>query len=115
MFIATGAARSPKLRRSGMYSCSTGHCRRAVEAKIPTDAAPTELGRKSKVVVTINMALLTELYRPPPPNMRVRSSVLARSKVVKRRSLNEIGRVGAFGACCARGRAHSYNVSAGRH
>ena len=61
MFIATRAARSAKLRRSGMYSLSLGHRRRSVGAKIPIHAAPTELGGASGVVVTINMALLTEL------------------------------------------------------
>ena len=74
MFIATRAARSAKLRRSGMYSRSLGHCRRSLGAKIPIHAAPTELGRASEVVVTINMALLTELDPSPPPKMRIRSS-----------------------------------------
>ena len=74
MFIATRAARSAKLRRSGMYSRSLGHCRRSVGAKIPIHAAPTELGRASGVVVTINMALLTELDPSPSPKMRVRGS-----------------------------------------
>jgi hypothetical protein len=72
MFIATHAARSAKLRRSGMYSRSLGRCRRSMGAKIPTHAAPTELGRTSGVVVTIDMALLTELDPSPPPKMRVR-------------------------------------------
>ena len=43
----------------------------------PIDAAPTELGRASGVVVTINMALLTELEEldpSPAPKMRARSS-----------------------------------------
>ena len=61
MSIATRAARSAKLRRSGMYSLSLGHCRRSVGAKIPIHAAPTELDRASGAVVTINMPLLTEL------------------------------------------------------
>jgi hypothetical protein len=78
MFIATRAARSAKLRRSGMYSRSLGHCRRSVGAKIPIHAAPTELGRASGVVVTINMALLTELDPSPSPKMRVRCRVLRR-------------------------------------
>jgi hypothetical protein len=63
-----------KLNISGMYSRSLGHCRRSVGAKIPIHAAPTELGRASGVVVTINMALLTELDPSPPPKMRIRSS-----------------------------------------
>jgi len=61
MFIATRAARSAKLRRSGRYSLSLGHCRRSVGATISIHAAPTELGRASGAVVTINMPLLTEL------------------------------------------------------
>ena len=65
MFIAQCAALTAKLRRSGMYSFSLGHCRSA-GAKIPGRAAPTELGRLSEVVVTINMALLTELFRSSP-------------------------------------------------
>jgi hypothetical protein len=44
-----------------MYSLSHGHCRRSVGAKIPIHAAPTELGRASGAVVTINMPLLMEL------------------------------------------------------
>jgi hypothetical protein len=60
MFIAIRAARSAKLRRSGMYSLSLGHYRRSVGAKIPIHAAPMELGRASGAVVTINMPLLTE-------------------------------------------------------
>src|SRR5882757_8176072 len=78
MFIAAHAARSTKLRRSGMYSGSFAHCQKA---EIPIHAAPTELAWASAVVVTINMALLTELDRPPPSKMRVRCSVLGRSNV----------------------------------
>jgi hypothetical protein len=76
MFIATRAVRSAKLRRSGTYSCSLAHCRRA---KIPVHAAPTELGWASGVVITINMALLTELDRPSPPKMRVRCGLDGRT------------------------------------
>jgi hypothetical protein len=72
MFIATRAARSAKLRRSGMYLPSPGYCGRSVGAKIPIHAAPPELGRASEGVVTINMALLTELDPSPSPKMRVR-------------------------------------------
>jgi biopolymer transport protein ExbB len=43
-------------------------------AKYPVYAAPTELARAFGVVVTINMALLTELLRLPHPKTRVRSS-----------------------------------------
>ena len=61
-----------------MYSLSLGHCRRSVGAKNRIHAAPTELGRASGAVATINMPLLTELavcvaedackvqVRPPP-------------------------------------------------
>ena len=76
MFIATRAVRSAKLRRSGMYSRSLGHCRRSVGAKIPIHAAPTELGRTSGVVATRNMALLAELDSPPSPTMRERCRAL---------------------------------------
>jgi hypothetical protein len=61
MCIAIPAARFAKLRRSGMDSRSLGHLRRSIGAKIPIHAAPTELGRAPGVVVTIHMALLTEL------------------------------------------------------
>ena len=78
MFIATRAVRSAKLRRSGMYSRSLGHCRRSVGANIPIHAAPTELGRTSGVVATIDMALLAELDWPPSPTMRERCRALWR-------------------------------------
>jgi hypothetical protein len=106
MFIAIRAAQSAKLRRSGMGSCSLGHCRRIVEAKVPLHAAPTELCRAFDVVVAINMALLTELGQSPP-KMRVRCSVLRRSNVGTRASPYEIGRIRTPGAGFARGRAHS--------
>jgi len=64
MFIATRAAGSAKLHRSGMSLRSLGDCRRVVGAKTTICAAPTELGRVSGVVVAINMPLLTELAGP---------------------------------------------------
>src|SRR5258708_39908941 len=42
---------------------------------------------------------------------RQSAPVLGRSNVVTRSSPNEIGRISTPGACCARGRAHSNNVS----
>ena len=72
MFIAARAAQGVKLRRSGMSWPSLGHCRRSVGVKIPVHAAPTELGRASGVIVTINMALLTELDQALSPKKRVR-------------------------------------------
>jgi len=48
-----------------MYSRSLGYGRRSLGAKIPIHAAPTELGWASGVVITINMALLTELDLNP--------------------------------------------------
>ena len=69
MFVATRAARSAKLRRSGMYSRSISRCQGTVEVEIPIHAAPTELGRASGVVVTINMALLTELEAARSPRI----------------------------------------------
>jgi len=55
MFIAAPTARSAKLRRSGMSSHSPGHCRWPVGARIPNNAAPTELARVSEAVVAINL------------------------------------------------------------
>jgi hypothetical protein len=63
MFIATRAALSAKLRRSGMYSLSLGPLPEVCGRQNPIHAAPTELGRTSGVVVTINMPLLAELRR----------------------------------------------------
>ena len=65
MFIAIHAARSAKLRRSGISSHLLGHCRWPVGARIPNNSAPTELARISEAVVAINMALLTE-FDPAP-------------------------------------------------
>ena len=62
MFIATGAERFAKLRRSGMYSCLFERRPMSVGTRIPLQTAPTELGGSIRVVVTINMALLTELF-----------------------------------------------------
>ena len=42
----------------------------SVEAKVAFSAAPTELGRASGIFVTINMALLTELFASPTPSCR---------------------------------------------
>jgi hypothetical protein len=47
-----------------MSSCSLRHCRRFVKVKTLVHAAPTELGGTYGVIVTINMALLTELGGP---------------------------------------------------
>jgi hypothetical protein len=63
MFIATRAAGSAKLRRSGMTLRSHGH--RAMRTKNLAYAAPTELDRASGAVVAINMALLAELAGLP--------------------------------------------------
>ncbi len=67
MFIATLAAPSAKLRRSGMDSCIRVRSRidRGLWAAMSSlCAAPTELDRAPGLAVTINMALLTELARP---------------------------------------------------
>src|SRR5438046_984592 len=55
-------------------ACIRVRSRTARRPKSPIHAAPTELAWASAVVVTINMALLTELDRPPPSKMRVRCS-----------------------------------------
>jgi hypothetical protein len=62
MFIANTGRQGPlKLQRSGMYSCFSQAPR---DRQIHIHAAPLELGWASGVLVTINMALLTELDRP---------------------------------------------------
>ena len=69
MFLATRAARSGKLRRSGMFRAVNAGW--VCEAKSPSHVAPTELGGAFGTVATINMALLTELDRSPQPKMSV--------------------------------------------
>src|SRR5260370_30248706 len=61
MFMATRAAESAKLRRSGMNEISDPIRDSLVPERTRIRAAPTELGRAFGLVVTINMALLTEL------------------------------------------------------
>ena len=64
MFIATRAARSNKLRRSGMCLSQTGHRRRSVRAKAPAMPLLRSLARRPETVVTMNVALLAELDWP---------------------------------------------------
>jgi hypothetical protein len=67
MFIATRAADSAKLRRSGIHLRALDHGRRCLASIFRLHAAATELGRASCVVVTINLALLAELDQRPSP------------------------------------------------
>ena len=54
-----------------MSSRSLGHYWRSVGPKIPIHVAPTELARASGVMVTIHLALLTELDLSPSPKLRI--------------------------------------------
>ncbi len=72
MFIATRFARSAKLRRSGMYSCSLGFSRGSAEPK--PHSWRSYRAWSGALVVTIHMALLTELAWPARAKMRVRCS-----------------------------------------
>ncbi len=65
MFIATRVAESAKLRRGGMYSRSLADCLRAVRAETPFMPLLRSLAGYPSVVVTIDMALLTELIAFP--------------------------------------------------
>jgi len=71
MFIATGAAATSKLRRSGI-----GHRQRSAKVRIPRHACRSYgAWVNGVVIVTINMALLKELDRPPLPKTWVKSRV----------------------------------------
>src|SRR5438552_7629592 len=78
MFIATGAARPAKLRTSGIDGTLASRELRRCPNRHEHLPLLTELGRESGVVVTINMALLTEVDRTPLSKMRVRCRVLWR-------------------------------------
>ncbi len=69
IFIAKPAALPAQLRRSGMGPRSPSG-RRSAGARIPTHAAPTELGGAARAAGTIKMALLTELDIPSAPTKR---------------------------------------------
>jgi len=62
MFIATVVTVAAKLRRSGM----NGRVRRSA-TRVRPHAAPTELGWTFWLLLTINMALLTELSHRRSP------------------------------------------------
>lgn len=55
------------LQTTGLGPIGEGHSRRCLVSIIPLHAAPTELARASGAVVTINLALLTELDQRPSP------------------------------------------------
>ena len=74
MFIATDATGSAKLQRSGMASRRRPHHWRAVGRKMAFMPLLKELGRASRVGVTIDMALLTELGTYPSLKVRIRCS-----------------------------------------
>ena len=75
MFIAAHAARLVKLRRSGMFPFSPRACQGSEEAWVTLDTAPTELGREFGVVVTTDMALLTELEPSLAPKVRAKCGI----------------------------------------
>ena len=72
MFIATRAAQSAKLRRSGMCLCPLGYCGGFLWGHGQHSCRSYGAWLDGRVVVTINMMLLTELDRFPPPKMRVK-------------------------------------------
>jgi hypothetical protein len=95
MFIATGATRSAKLRRSGTDLGLLGRRRRSPGHNFPSHFAPTELGGAFEVVTAINIALLTELAPSPsdgqPPTVRDAKPGACRSSGVSRRPSSSSG------------------------
>ena len=57
--------------------------------------------------VAINMALLKELNPSQSPKMRVRCSVIGRSRLRPTQHVEKLRDPTAGGRCCSRGRAHS--------